>query len=72
MSLLTKFASESIEENISPVPQVLSAIQQFSRAKEDNIDGPIMNKKLYKLADKELLVRMHQLINFHLKFFTIE
>ncbi|KAI3467562.1 hypothetical protein Pfo_024225 [Paulownia fortunei] len=61
MSLLTKFASVSIEgkismDKISSVPEVLSALQQFSRAKEDHIDGPIMNKKIYKLADKELLV----------------
>ncbi|PIN21110.1 Alpha-glucan, water dikinase [Handroanthus impetiginosus] len=56
MSLLTKFASVSIEEKISSEPEVLSAIQQFAKAKEDLIDGPIMNKQIYKLADKELLV----------------
>ncbi|KAK6160209.1 hypothetical protein DH2020_003590 [Rehmannia glutinosa] len=56
MSLLTKFASVPMEEKISSVPEVLSAIQQLSKAKEDHMDGPIMNKKIYKLADKELLV----------------
>ncbi|KAG8366087.1 hypothetical protein BUALT_Bualt17G0039400 [Buddleja alternifolia] len=56
MSLLSKVASVSIEEKISSEPQVLSAIQQFARAKEDNVDGPILNKKIYKLGDKELLV----------------
>ncbi|GFP88008.1 alpha-glucan water dikinase chloroplastic [Phtheirospermum japonicum] len=61
MSLLTKFSSVPIEEEsrtmlISSEPEVLSAVQQFSKEKEDHINGPIMNKKIYKLADKELLV----------------
>lgn len=55
-SLLTKFASTPVEENVSVLPEVLSTVQQFSRVKEDNIDGPIANKKIYKLGDKELLV----------------
>ncbi|KAL0421405.1 UNVERIFIED_CONTAM: Alpha-glucan water dikinase, chloroplastic [Sesamum latifolium] len=54
MSLLTKFASVPIEEKISSEPEVLSAIQQLSRVKEDQY-GPTMSKKIYKLADKELL-----------------
>ncbi|KAL8519122.1 hypothetical protein ACS0TY_010167 [Phlomoides rotata] len=56
MSFLTKFASKPIEENISPVPEVLSAVRQYSKAKEEHIDGPISSKIFYKLADKELLV----------------
>ncbi|KAK4429801.1 Alpha-glucan water dikinase, chloroplastic [Sesamum alatum] len=55
MSLLTKFASVHIEEKVSSEPEVLSAIQQLSKAKEDQY-GPTMSKKIYKLADKELLV----------------
>lgn len=56
MSLLTRFKPESIKENIPPSPEVLSSIKQFSMDKEVHIDGPIMNKKIYKLGDKELLV----------------
>ncbi|XP_057774579.1 alpha-glucan water dikinase, chloroplastic isoform X2 [Salvia miltiorrhiza] len=56
MSLLTKFEPKSIKENISPAPEVLSAIKQFSMDKEAHIDGPILNKKIYKLGDKEFLV----------------
>ncbi|KAG6426420.1 hypothetical protein SASPL_110643 [Salvia splendens] len=56
MSLLTKFKPESINDNISHAPEVLSPIKQFSMDKEAHIDGPIMNKKIYKLGDKELLV----------------
>ncbi|XP_042048973.1 alpha-glucan water dikinase, chloroplastic-like isoform X2 [Salvia splendens] len=56
MSLLTKFKPEAINENISHAPEVLSPIKQFSMDKEAHIDGHIMNKKIYKLGDKELLV----------------
>lgn len=56
MSLLTKFESKPIKENISPAPEALSAIKRFCMDKEALIDGPIMNKKIYKLGDKELLV----------------
>ncbi|KAL3819264.1 hypothetical protein ACJIZ3_005169 [Penstemon smallii] len=56
MQLVTKFASGSIAETIPSEPQVLSAIQQFAKGIEDHIDGPILNQKIYKLSDKELLV----------------
>lgn len=56
MSILTKFDAKPMEENISPEPEVLSAIKQFSMDKEAHIDDPIVNKKIYKLGDKELLV----------------
>ena len=59
MSLLTKYKPEAINENISHAPEVLSPIKQFSMDKEAHIDGPILNKKIYKLGDKELLVCLY-------------
>ncbi|KAL3835592.1 hypothetical protein ACJIZ3_010328 [Penstemon smallii] len=56
MQLRTNFSSSPIEENIPSEPQVLSPIQHFARAKEEQIDEPVLNKKIYKLADKELVV----------------
>ncbi|KAL6571897.1 hypothetical protein OROHE_002766 [Orobanche hederae] len=56
MLLLTKFGCTPVEENISSLPEVLSTVEQFSRAIEDRISGSIMNKKIYKHADKELLI----------------
>ncbi|CAA2985281.1 alpha-glucan water dikinase, chloroplastic isoform X1 [Olea europaea subsp. europaea] len=56
MQLLNKFASRPIEESISTESRELSTTERFAKAKEDQIDGPILNKKKYKLADKELLV----------------
>ncbi|KAL0372365.1 UNVERIFIED_CONTAM: Alpha-glucan water dikinase, chloroplastic [Sesamum calycinum] len=56
MQLLSRFTSRPVEENISSEPEVLSAIQQYEKAIEDHIDGPIVKKQTYKLADKKLLV----------------
>ncbi|KAL6547367.1 hypothetical protein OROMI_023088 [Orobanche minor] len=56
MLLLTKFGCTPVEENISSLPEVLSTVEQFSRAIEDRISGSIMNKKIHKHADKELLI----------------
>ncbi|KAK4423858.1 Alpha-glucan water dikinase, chloroplastic [Sesamum alatum] len=56
MQLLSRFTPSPVEENISSEPQVLSAIQQYERAIEDHLDGPIVKKQTYKLADKKLLV----------------
>uniref|UniRef100_A0A5B6YGN2 alpha-glucan, water dikinase n=1 Tax=Davidia involucrata TaxID=16924 RepID=A0A5B6YGN2_DAVIN len=55
MQLLNKYASGSVEENISIKPQALSTIELFAKAKEEQ-GGPVLNKKIYELADKEILV----------------
>ncbi|KAA8529608.1 hypothetical protein F0562_034292 [Nyssa sinensis] len=55
MQLLNKNASGSVEENVSIKPQTLSTIKLFAKAKEEK-NGPILNKKIYRIADKELLV----------------
>ncbi|XP_051122172.1 alpha-glucan water dikinase, chloroplastic isoform X2 [Andrographis paniculata] len=60
MSILTKFDSVSKEITISSEPPVLSVVEQFSKEIEDHIDGSIMNKKLFKLGDKELLVLVEE------------
>ncbi|KZV25491.1 alpha-glucan water dikinase, chloroplastic [Dorcoceras hygrometricum] len=56
MQLLTKFSSEPKEQKDSSEAQVLSAVQQFVREKENDIADPVLSKKTYKLADKELQV----------------
>lgn len=56
MQFLTKFSSRPIQENIPSEPRKLSALQQFVMSKEENIDGAVLNKKIYKIGDKELLV----------------
>lgn len=61
MELLNKHSSGLVEEKISPIsvkPKVLSTIERFAQEKEEQGGGPITNKKIFRLADKELLVRL--------------
>lgn len=57
MQLLNKHAVKSTVEKISAEPHSLTVIELFARAKEKKDRNPVLNKKLYKLADKEVLVR---------------
>ncbi|XP_019166630.1 PREDICTED: alpha-glucan water dikinase, chloroplastic-like [Ipomoea nil] len=43
-------------EQILLEPQSLSTIELFAKAKEEQVDGPILNKKIYKVANGELMV----------------
>uniref|UniRef100_A0A6M2F697 alpha-glucan, water dikinase n=1 Tax=Populus davidiana TaxID=266767 RepID=A0A6M2F697_9ROSI len=49
-------ASKSVEEKASIEPKVLKAVELFAKEKEEHDGGAVLNKKIYKLADKELLV----------------
>ncbi|KAJ9563988.1 hypothetical protein OSB04_009148 [Centaurea solstitialis] len=48
---------KSVAEKVSAKPKTLSALQVFSKAIEEQDGANILNKKIYRLADKELLVR---------------
>lgn len=61
MQLLNKHipvSIKSVEEKTSMKPKTLSAIELYSKAIEEQNDIDILNKKTYKLADNELLVRI--------------
>ncbi|PNT14687.1 hypothetical protein POPTR_010G044100v4 [Populus trichocarpa] len=49
-------ASKSVEEKASIEPKVLKAVELFAKEKEEHDGGAVLNKKIFKLADKELLV----------------
>ncbi|KAL9353251.1 hypothetical protein Peur_055931 [Populus x canadensis] len=49
-------ASKSLEEKASIEPKVLKAVELFAKEKEEHDGGAVLNKKIFKLADKELLV----------------
>ncbi|KAF9625316.1 hypothetical protein IFM89_021441 [Coptis chinensis] len=60
MKLLNKYDAKSIEEksiaSIDPAtPRVLSPIELFSKSKEEQDSGSIINKKVFKLGNKEVL-----------------
>ncbi|KAL7196896.1 hypothetical protein ACSBR1_036832 [Camellia fascicularis] len=56
MQLLNKYSAGSVEEKISGKPRALSTIERFAMKMEEQGGVPIMNKKIFRLADKELLV----------------
>lgn len=43
-------------EQIFGAAQVLSMIERFAKSKEGQVDGPIISKKIYKIANSELMV----------------
>lgn len=56
MKLLKKPTPDSVKTSIKP--KDLSALEIFSEAIGEQSDTNILNKKTYKLADKNLLVRL--------------
>ena len=59
MHLLNKYTAGSVEEKILVKPQALSlsTIECFAKEKEEQGGGPIIKKEIFRLDDKELLVR---------------
>ncbi|KAK9060237.1 hypothetical protein SSX86_020941 [Deinandra increscens subsp. villosa] len=59
MELLNKHipvSVKSVEEKTSIKPKTLSAVELYSKSIEEQSDIDILNKKTYRLSDKELLV----------------
>jgi alpha-glucan,water dikinase len=82
MQLVNKHAAKSVEDKVSKSAEgkasveskVLKAVELFAKKKEEHDGGAVLNKKIFKLADKELLVQ-DELIIFvpllhQLQFFT--
>jgi alpha-glucan,water dikinase len=82
MQLVNKHAAKSVEDKVSKSAEgkasveskVLKAVELFAKEKEEHDGGAVLNKKIFKLADKELLVQ-DELIIFvpllhQLQFFT--
>lgn len=57
MQLLNKYTPGPVKETVSAKLPTLSALDLFCKAKEEQSGGPALRKNIYKLADKELLVR---------------
>lgn len=54
--VITKYAAKFAEEEVSAEPKALKAVELFARAKEEHDGGAVLNKKIFKLGDMELLV----------------
>lgn len=59
MQLLHRHVTEWTEEKtLIPIKKTeLTAVEQFAKLKEEQDSGSVLNKKIYKISDKELLVR---------------
>ena len=59
MQLLRRHMTEWTEEKVPhPIKKTeLKAVEHFAKLKEEQDGGSVLNKKIYKIADKELLVR---------------
>lgn len=72
MQILTKYPSQAGGGSISAEPKSLSAFELFVNAKKEQIDGSLLNNKIFNLGDGKVLVRNY-LVNFvtKLKLFGI-
>ncbi|XVE92371.1 hypothetical protein REPUB_Repub01dG0091600 [Reevesia pubescens] len=56
VQLLNEHAVKSVEDSISFEPKPLTAVQLFAKEKELDDGCPVINKKIYKLSEREILV----------------
>lgn len=56
MHILNKYTAKSVDEKISVKPKTLTAVELFARAKEEKDCGPVLNRSIFKIDNKELLV----------------
>lgn len=75
MQLLNKYSPESPEENVLSAPKTLTAMEAFSKVIQMQDGSSLLNKKHFKLGDKDLLVislflSMKTLAFHYLLFFT--
>jgi alpha-glucan,water dikinase len=67
--LINKSAAENIDQQIVDAnqqsidaPKTLKVIERYAKAREEFDTGSVLNRKIYKLADNDLLVsHFHQL-----------
>ncbi|KAF6143727.1 hypothetical protein GIB67_030617 [Kingdonia uniflora] len=55
MHIVNKYVADSVEENLPSIPKAPTAVELFSKAKEEQDGSQISNIKKFKLGDKELI-----------------
>ncbi|XP_006841018.2 alpha-glucan water dikinase, chloroplastic isoform X1 [Amborella trichopoda] len=55
MQLLNKHAAESLKTEVSVMPRAPTTLELCSKVKEEQDGGCVLNKKVFKFGDKELL-----------------
>eukprot|EP00262_Sarcandra_glabra_P002083 TRINITY_DN1233_c0_g2_i1.p1 TRINITY_DN1233_c0_g2~~TRINITY_DN1233_c0_g2_i1.p1 ORF type:complete len:1456 (+),score=336.06 TRINITY_DN1233_c0_g2_i1:107-4474(+) len=56
MKLVNKYAASEVVKELPVTPKAPTAIELFSKTKEEQDGAPIINKKHFKMGDKEVLV----------------
>ena len=56
MHILNKYSAKPVVENISVEPKALTAIELFAKAKEEQDGGSVLNRSIFKIENKELMV----------------
>ncbi|XP_022966664.1 alpha-glucan water dikinase, chloroplastic [Cucurbita maxima] len=56
VQLVSRYAPQPIEETYIDKPKALTEVEQFAKLKEEQDGGDVINKIIYKLGDKDLLV----------------
>ena len=57
MQILNKYAANPMDEKTLAKPNALTAVELFAKTKEEQDGGLFLNKSIYKLKDKEFMVR---------------
>ncbi|XP_026422390.1 alpha-glucan water dikinase, chloroplastic-like [Papaver somniferum] len=55
MELLNKYAAESVKENVNNTPKPPTAVELFTKAKEEQYGDSVINKRTFKLGDKKVV-----------------
>lgn len=67
MQILSKYVSkpvDAVDEQHLTTPKALTPVEVYAKAKEEQDGSPVLNRSIYKLSDKELVVRTRMLITF--------
>lgn len=62
--ILNRYAAKALGDFFLDNPKTLTAIQLFAKAMEEQDGSPVMSKSIFKLNDKELLVRHIRVVLF--------
>lgn len=68
--MLNKYVAkpvDAVDEQYLTTPKALTPVEVFAKAKEELDGSPVLDRSVYKLNDKQLLVRTHMLILFLLQ-----
>ncbi|KAH7515688.1 hypothetical protein FEM48_Zijuj10G0053100 [Ziziphus jujuba var. spinosa] len=58
MQIINKYEAKSVYAEQPITPKALTAVELFAKAKEEQDGSPVLNRSIYKINDKELLVHV--------------